>query len=157
MQKFKHCQKERSKLKNCLLFFGILLLTQSMFAQSDCEKLFFKTMQEIETHVKTNGLSSTAADAYILKKNEELKAKNPECFPDDHAEEVHSATQPKDGAIKVDSKNLNDDQIQEMDAKYVKATASCKEELKKNLQTLNKEEAIALLHECALEKVISGM
>lgn len=145
------------KLKNLLLCAVILFTAQSIFAQKDCEKLFFKAMSEAQAHIQAKGLSQTDADAYVLKLNEKMKVSNPDCFPDEH-EEVHAdaVSQKRSKALQVDSDKLNDEEIQSFDEQYAKASATCTTELKTANKNLSSAQAKQTIHECAMDKIVAG-
>ncbi len=138
-------------LKFLSLVFILFLICQIGYGQADCEKLFMKAMQDMQIHIKNNGLKGEQADSYVLKKNKELKLQNPDCFPDQHEVEHTPKTNNK---MKIDARNPTDQDVTEFNIAYAKAAKDCKIEMSKELAGLSEKESGQLLHQCAMDKIV---
>lgn len=142
-----------NKLIKSILWLGLsMLLSNCATEQNNCETLIQETLIIAKKEIDEKGLSAQAAESYILQKNEELKTKHPGCFPITLTETTNV---PQKSKVKLDSENLNDKQIKEINQQYQLAEDTCKETLRNEIQNYTQEEINALLHECIMEKIVN--
>lgn len=137
--------------KSILLLGLVLFFSQCQMEQNDCEKIFQLTLLEIDKQIKEKGLTTAESELYILNKNEEMKANHPNCFP----KEMISEDTLRISGIKLDSKMLTDEKIQNIDKQYQIAEQKCKEELKDTFKDISIADAAKILHECIMEKIVN--
>lgn len=184
--------------KKLLLLTAVLFSAQIFFAQDDakmqrqseeCEKLFGKKMKQLQDYIESKEMSPREANDYVQAKIESMKQAHPECFPDvdmkevEHAEEeyqkqvrnkkkYHGVAAEK---MKIDSENLSDAQISEIDKRYREAQKQCRKELKAEVEkiraTVSKartgaerlkmkkeidKETRLMVHQCTLDKMVAS-
>lgn len=189
-------------LKKGLLLLVIIISGQTVFAQSaaeqardkNCEKLFGQKMQKLQNHVVENEMSPKEAYQFVQSKIAKMRASNPECFPEidikeiklseeryqkeaqnkaKHEKQYHKIAAKK---LQIDSKDLSDEEIREVNRRYEEAQKICRKELKEEvekrrlgiqkartgaerLQLIKKidKETRQMVHECTMDRMIESL